>query len=92
MDYFIKEIGNIFFLYKHWRFGRRTRNSVETLALLARVPTAISRSPKLPLCFCTGWKPRKFFHYFLNFTYIFQIFVLVISYREATKSSIGGCD
>ena len=46
--YFIKEIENIF--SHSWKFGR-TRNSVETLALRARVPTSISRSPKLPLVF-----------------------------------------
>ena len=57
--YFIKEIENIFpgvpiryrlYVIYSWNFGR-AQNSVETLVLRARVPTSISRSPKLPLVF-----------------------------------------
>ena len=53
---FYKRNINTFFpclhtLYKHsWKFAR-TRSFVETFVLWARVPTSISRSPKLPLVF-----------------------------------------
>ena len=49
--YFIKEIENTFHLLsatlqkQSWKFGR-SRNSVEALALLARVPTSTFRSRK----------------------------------------------
>ena len=48
-------------LQKHSRKFGRTRNSVETLALLARVPTSISRSPKPPgtRVSITVWKYGK---------------------------------
>ena len=68
-DYF--HVLVITILQKHsWKL-ERTRNSVETLALRACVPTAISRYPKLPLVFLTVWKHRKRF-LFHNCKYMFD--------------------
>ena len=67
--YFIKEIENIFpgvpiryrlYVIYSWNFGR-AQNSVETLVLRARVPTSISRSPKLPLVFLNCMETRTMF-------------------------------
>ena len=96
MGYFINEIENIFF-----RVPIRYRNNG---GLGGELEIAWKHSPwwlesllqflVLPnfhyVSILDGNGENVF--YFLNFTYIFKIFVLVISYREATKSSIGGCD